>query len=815
MTASRHRTHVSAPRIPRPLAASVSAILAAAGALHALPATAGDLDEIIVTATRRSQSVTDIPYNISAVGAADLQNSGVTDLQSLTRMIPGLVSPDLGPRASSNNSALTIRGLNASAVNTQDQNIVAPLVSTYVDETPLFANLKLTDIERVEVLRGPQGTLYGSGSVGGTIRMIHTKPDFTATSLDVTAGGSQTANAANPSGTIEAIVNVPLSDTLAFRASGGYERLGGFTNAASLAVLDAQRQPVLADPSNPLSSPALFTTAKGVDWSNTEFFRGALRWQPSAAVEVNASYQHQTDNSGGYSQVHPGSRYDQQLYVSQPGTFKTDLGSIDLSVDAGFATVSSSSSDTSQSSASTYDLTGLIESLANFYGNYPRILSPIDIQTTDKAFTEELRLVSKKSGPWDWVVGGYYSERRQFMAQDEPILGFGSWAALPGSGSPPYGAEGSPNYSTYNDVIQLYKGGISPSQNPGYPDLSFTMNRHVKFNDTAVFSEVSYHLTDRWQVTGGGRLFWQRYQQDMSQTLPWCGPFCSESGLDPSGLTQSAQAKGFRNHIFKFNTSYNLTPRTLLYLTWSEGFRRGGVNTLPTGPCYYCEPAELLTYQPDEARNTELGIKGSFGNGSSYTVTLYHVDWLNPQIEGFTVAGGFDFVTNGERARTQGLESELTLRMTDTTKLELSYSYTDANLTAGFTRGYNDLVGVDGDRLPGVSRQQATVAIDYILPLGPDRDLHARFDGSYRGDFWTALPHSAIAVNLPGFAMLNARLGMGFSRTWRAEAFINNITNRIGATAVSPEPGLDHERADYVSRPRTIGLELHYSFKGK
>ena len=107
MTASRHRTHVSAPRIPRPLAASVSAILAAAGALHALPATAGDLDEIIVTATRRSQSVTDIPYNISAVGAADLQNSGVTDLQSLTRMIPGLVSPDLGPRASSNNSALT------------------------------------------------------------------------------------------------------------------------------------------------------------------------------------------------------------------------------------------------------------------------------------------------------------------------------------------------------------------------------------------------------------------------------------------------------------------------------------------------------------------------------------------------------------------------------------------------------------------------------------------------------------------------------------------------------------------------------------
>jgi len=215
------------------------------------------------------------------------------------------------------------------------------------------------------VLRGPQGTLYGSGSVGGTIRMIHVKPDFTATSVDIGVSGSKTANAGNGSGSFEAIVNLPISETLAFRASGGYEKLAGFTDAASLAVLDAQRQPVLADPAHPLSSAPLFTTAKGVDWSDTTYFRGALRWKPSDAFEVNASYQHQADHSGGYSQVHPGSRYDQQLYVAQPGTFKTDLGSIDLSMDVGFATVSSSSSYTSQSSASTYDLTGLIESLVS------------------------------------------------------------------------------------------------------------------------------------------------------------------------------------------------------------------------------------------------------------------------------------------------------------------------------------------------------------------------------------------------------------------------------------------------------------------
>src|SRR5579872_279143 len=363
----------------------VSAILAAGSQGYPLAAVAADADiqEIVVTATRREQSVADIPYNISAVGSADLRNSGVTDLQGLTRMIPGLVSPDLGPRGSSSNSALVIRGLNASAVNTQDQNIVAPLVSTYVDETPLFANLKMTDIERVEVLRGPQGTLYGSGSVGGTIRMIHTKPDFAAREFDVSTTGSHTANAGKLSGSMDAIANLPISDSVAFRASGGYERLAGFTDAASLAVLDSHRQPVLADPSNPLSSPGLFAIARGVDWSTTAHARAALRWKPNEALELNVSYQHQVDDSGGYSQAHPGSRYDQYLYVSQPGNFRTDMGSVDVSMDAGFATVSSSSSYTSQRSSGTYDLTGLIESLSSLYGNYPRILSPIDLTTTD------------------------------------------------------------------------------------------------------------------------------------------------------------------------------------------------------------------------------------------------------------------------------------------------------------------------------------------------------------------------------------------------------------------------------------------------
>lgn len=788
------------------LAGSISAILAAAAQLPTPAVAADDIGEIIVTATRRSESISDIPYNISAIGSADIAASGVTDLVGLAHMVPGLVTPDLGPRASNINGTLTIRGLNASSVNAQDQSLSVPVVSTYVDETPLFANLKMTDIARVEVLRGPQGTLYGSGSLGGTVRLIHNEPDPTTTEFDVSTRGSSTANAANPSEALDLIGNLPLGETVAVRASAGYERLAGFTDAGSVAEITANAQPVLADPADPLHSGLVFTQQRAIDWSNTWYARAALLWKPGDDLKFTLTYQHQTDQSGGYSEVNPAYRYEQTLYVDQPGSFQTDLGSLDVSKDAGFATISSNSSLTSQKSSSEYDLTGLFETVANYYGNYPRNLSPIYIASSDKDFTEELRLVSKNSGPWDWVTGAFYSDRKQTLDQYETLEGFGSWSQLPGSGQPAGCTVQGPAcpYPTFGDVIQYVNGGINPAQLPN-PDLNFTFDRHVSFTDAALFNETSYHFTDQWQATAGGRIFWQHYSQNLEQDLP-----------TSTGLLSAANAKGFRNQIFKLNSSYEIAPHTLLYVTWSEGFRRGGVNALPIGSCFFCEIPALLTYKPDEARNTEIGIKGSLDGGASYTVTLYNIDWANPQIEANTLVGGFGFVTNGVSARSRGLEGELALPLSTSTKLELGYSYTDANLTAGFTAGAApDLVGASGDRLPNVSKQQATLAIDYSTPLAEKREFHARLDAAYRSDFWTALPHSPFATDLPGFALLNARTGLGFGKGWRIDAFINNLTNQEAATSVSTVPGPAHDRANFIARPRTIGLELNYSFKDR
>jgi iron complex outermembrane recepter protein len=797
---------------------TIGAILAAAQ-IHAVAAEEDSgpdgLEEIKVTATRHSESISDVPYNISAVSGADIAAAGVTDLTGLTHMIPGLVAPDLGARANSINSDFTIRGLNASAVKAETQQIAAPLVSTYVDETPLFANLKMTDVARVEVLRGPQGTLYGSGSVGGTVRIIHNEPDPTTTEFDVTTRASHTANASNPSEAIDLIGNLPISDTMAFRASGGYEKLAGFTDAVSVALLGPNSQPVLANPADSLTSPLVFGEQRGIDWSDTWYARGALLWKPTDGLKVTLTYQHQTDQSGGYSQAAPEYRYDQTLYAQQPGSTRTDLGALDASYDVGFATLSSSSSYTSQSTYGAWDLTGLIESLASIYDNYPRIVSPIFDSSTDKNFTEEVRLASQSKGPWDWVVGSYYSHREQTLAQAEPILGLGAWSELPGSGRPAGCTVESATcpYPTFGDFIQYYNGGIRPSL-AADPDLDFTLNRDVTFRDFAVFNETSYHLTDKWQITGGARVFWQSYDQSLTQTLPLCGPFCSQSGTDASGLVQDTNEKSFRNHIFKANTSYEIAPHTLVYATWSEGFRRGGVNALPTGTCYYCENIALQTYKPDEARNSEVGVKGSFGRASSYTFTLYNIDWKDPQIEASTVNGGFDFVTNGNSARSRGLETELTTALTDSLRLQFGYSYTDAILTSSFSAGIvPDLVGVSGNRLPGVSKQQVTVALDYGVPFAAGREFYAHVDAAYRTDFWTSLPNSPSAVDLPGFLLANGRAGVAFDKAWRVEAFINNITNQKAATSVSTEPGLAHNRAEFVGRPRTIGLQLNYSFK--
>jgi len=248
-----------AQRALRPLRRMTPVTVGVLAALYGTLSVADDnsLQEIIVTATRRSVSAQDIPASITAITGKTLEQAGIVDTVDLARSLAGINVTDKGPFGGVNGSTLIIRGLNSDSTSgefIQSSPIVQP-VATYVDDTPLFFNLRLQDIDRVEILRGPQGTLYGSGSLGGTIRFVQNAPDPQAFDAKVEAGLSNTAHTHALNYDVNGMLNLPLSETFAFRLNAGYTQEAGFINQPNLYVLNSAGEPIAAQPGNLLSPP--------------------------------------------------------------------------------------------------------------------------------------------------------------------------------------------------------------------------------------------------------------------------------------------------------------------------------------------------------------------------------------------------------------------------------------------------------------------------------------------------------------------------------------------------------------------------------
>ena len=771
------------------------------------------LQEVTVTATRRSESVLDIPYNISAVTAVDIKSAGAVNVEDISSMVPGLQAPNEGLRGNEL-PQFTIRGLNVSP-NGESSTLPggeAPLVSMYSDDVPLEANLKVTDLARVEVLRGPQSTLYGSGAVGGTVRLIHNQPDTTRTEFQVSVDASQTYHATGPSGSFDTIFNIPFSDTLALRGSAGWAGYSGFTDAISVIALDSAQQPILANPNSPLTSAATFKRINGDDDGTEWYTRLAGLWKFADTGEATLTYQHQQTWAGGFPEETPGLHYEETRYWREWGKNDTDLVSLDASVNAGFATISSTSSFTNQREKSIGDETGLIEELDPIlYGNYPRVSSPLFDYDQIKTLTEELRFVSNGAGPLTWVAGVWYSyQYAENGTSAETIPGYATWAALPGTGIPPN--------STWDQTLLTFNATPPSMHLPNTPaDGIYYYHAHTHFHDFApLYGELTWHITPKWQVTGGGRLIIQKFSEAIGEVLPVCGAACSESQVDPTGSVYANSATTFHKQVYKGNTSYEVAPSTLLYYTWSQGFRRGGANGLPFGSCLFCVPESQLVYQPDLAVNNEVGIKGRLPGGGTYTFTLYNINWQNPQISGNEPISGLQFIGNATSARSRGIESEFAIPITRGLRVLLGYAYTDAILTANFSVANGAIVGASGDRLPGVSKEQANVSVDFTHPLSGDLAFNLRADLEYRSDFWTETPHSQDAAILPGYTFLNLHGGVDLGEAWKLEAYIENVTNARGITAFDyTKVFLPHNYAYIVSRPRTIGIDITYAFEGQ
>lgn len=790
---------------------------AASTAAVTQPAFAQDaLEEITVTATRREQSITDVPYNISAVTGETIANAGVTNMADLMRQVPGVTFLDTGARGNSVNSSIVLRGvnLNSSSAGAAVPNTAVPAVSTYLNDTPTFVNLKLLDINRVEVLRGPQGTLYGSGSLAGTVRFIFNDPDYENTTFSANASIESLGESDDNTYSVEAVANFPIGDHAAFRIAAAYEDIGGIVDAHNIYVTDNNGQPVLQDPNDTFLSPGVTQSIEDYDTSEMAAFRATYKTDLSDTADLTLSWHHQDLESSGDNFRDQGS----DAYVfSQNARVNTmdltaDAAALEVEADLGFATLTSSTSYANVDYDSRRDLTYLALFLDSidapdvgitpcfFYGCYPRQLLDAFEPTTRTDKTQEFRLVSNTDGNVDWIVGLYYNENEVENQQLDISQGYAEWASDP----------------AWLDIL----GGITLAQllpyygvsDPTTVDSQFFQHRQADFTDTALFGEVTYHVSDRWQITGGARFYSQEYDLAFYQEFSNCGAFCSQDEMNPLGLVDLRSKTDDDDVLWKFNTSFDVTDEANVYFNFSQGFRRGGANGAFVSTLLGI-PESALTYGSDSGDNYEIGIKGTLAGTTRYTLAYYVLDWKNAQIDEFEPNTGIQIVTNLAEARTQGLEAELAGNVGDNFAYSLGYNYTKAEVSQTDQPYPFAAPVVDGTPLPGTAENQVNAAGDYYFPLAGGRQIRLHADAFYR----SSAPNALLGVgepadDLPSFTLVNASINLESDNGWSVGLFGRNIFDERNAMFARGRPDFAY-LFDAAARPRSYGIRASWRFE--
>jgi iron complex outermembrane recepter protein len=835
------------------------------------------LQEVVVTASRRAVSAQDLPISITAVSGSALEQKGIEDIAGLAHAMAGVNYTDRGPFGGVNGSTLIMRGLNSESTAFQEglATSVVPPVATYVDDTALFFNMRLEDLDRVEVLRGPQGTLYGSGSLGGTIRFVLNAPDPTGFDAKGEIGLSKTAHTHTTNEDIRGMINLPLSETLAVRINAGASDDAGFINQTNLYVLDSSGVPVLSQPataSNPVGlNPQIAPKTYSQDGVNSYQYRNArisMLWKPSDELKAQLSYYFQRSTANGFPYVATNPLaytqpiaaanqflpYGQQTPVSSPpnllslapatvpaGTDRLTSASntlegtaddvyvaaLNVDYDFGFATLTSSSSWAHHNNTTHDDLTAEYVNFnfyQNLYGQNPRnIINALD-QLDDKIYAQEFRLASKTGGTFDWIAGLFYKHQKTFIQEHEYYPGYndffnacvnagGSRADTSGVNASQCGAGEQPP----GTIVQ----GIS---NP--LDQTYIGDIETTFKDIAAFGELTWHLTPDWSLTGGTRVFKQTVSQAQQTGLLFDGPgFVSGNSL----------SNQWRKALWKVNTAYQLDKTNLVYATWSQGFRRGGVNALPpaqpvpprqgtvgtTCPAgspnagFYCLSPSLLTYQPDKADNYEIGIKGVMQNRVSYSAAVYDIQWHNIQ-EGTSLTPlSLPSAANAGNAYSRGVELETTVSITEHLAARLGYTYDETKLTSfafAFSQNVTVPLPAPGGPLPGTPKNSVALGLEYGHMPFAGGELRYSLDSHYQSRLLSSI--SATAPVVPGYTMLDGRISFNRSH-WLASVYVDNITDTLGINAITDPTFWGNRTQAVVSRPRTVGLTLGYAFKDK
>lgn len=746
------------------------------------------LEEIVVTAQKREEKLSEVPISIAVVSTEEINRRGLVSSEDYLRGIPGVSQEGrLGGM-----QAIVIRGLETAPAS---QNYSAgTTVATYFGETPTSntagtggdtnVDIKLVDIQRVEVLRGPQGTAFGNSSLGGAIRTIPIPPRLDRMEGSVKAMIGSTSGNGGLDNMAQGVVNIPLvTDRLALRAVGyRFENSGYYKNVAG------------SDPAfqaGTVAEHGAQAFASNDDEAGAQEFVGgrlSMLFQATDQWKVAVNYLNQKTESGdgvGIAGLASTGGYTQALYQVAPehvdggrthGWLDTDIriANATTEYDLGWGQLAASYSNTKSGTDYAVPLTLFGVDWAGSGG----LLSS---HGEDNA---EVRLTTRLSGPLNFLAGVYHEK-----IDDD--YGFSYWYF------------GDP---ATNDICGAACNGVR---------YFGQIDRQDWLKQTAAFGEVTWQIVDGLALTGGVR----RYDFDRRIRIGLSGPLFGESVTD----TQT-DASG---NNYRGNLSYKINPNTMVYASWAQGFRLGRPQApLSSARCDRNNDgildgssgitiASTGTVTSDSVENFELGAKLSLGGRLTISADVFRIDWTDVPVRALAPGEpgsanddgsgcGLAYNTNAGEARSEGLELQATWQVNDAFRVDVGGSYIDAHLT----KDAPALGAREGDRLPGSAKVNASVGLQYEFEV-QGRKAYVRTDSIYAGSFYNNFAESS-DLQAGGYVKVDATGGISLG-SLNVELFVRNLTNRDAFTNRDVSPGLGPFYG-YRLRPRNFGLQLGYSF---
>ena len=736
--------------------------------------TSGAIAEIIITAQKRSEHLQSVPLSIAAFTNESLAEAGVEDFSSVAARIPGVTLNSAGPGRSS----YSIRGIASVGGN-------APTTGLYVDETPIVpsggdgatANIDpdLFDLARIEVLRGPQGTLYGASSMGGTVRLITNQPKLNFSEGAVRVEGSATQHGGGNL-RFDGMVNLPLADhRAALRLVGSYKDFSGFINR-EIGVWSANPNPDTAFPAYPISPTAPIRVIKNVNTEKRYGMRAALRMEVSERLTITPSLWVQQLNVGAPSNFdvttgQSGGKLVQRrpFDVSEAYYDHFTLGSVTMNYAFDFGTLVSATSFMHRKVNTPDDETEALELNVPQGQFVPNSYAPT---VTTREFTEELRLaIHPAAAPLSGIFGLYFNDSNRHY---DVFYGVANYDAL-----------------FRNTPTSIAFFGPGPLDNNLY-----SQSGDYAPKQAAAFAEFNYQLTPKLTATGGLR--WYRLQYDTVR---------NEDGLTNGGASVSkgsAKNSGFNP---KVSLSYQLDRDALIYASASRGVRPGGVNTdnLAAKGC----GRDYGPYEPDSLWNYELGGKSRWFNGALIVNgAAYHIKWSDVQ-QGETLPCSYQITQNAGKATVRGAELEIEAQVGAHLLLTAGVGYAKAVLAEDAPA----LGGLKGDQLQNVPLWNGTLSAKYSFPLAAAVKGFARLDGQYVAKSYPDFARTDPATFQRTYTLLDLRTGL-VSGSWEASLFLNNVFDKQASLSRFLSDNYDASSRSrlFTNRPRTVGLSIQRSF---